>query len=81
MIHLAQEKIPAIRACLKDVPANNVHRDDLQAAMNAALPAEAFESVLHEDTTLYKLSWRETYSMETEDGRPSVYAHFLKMVI
>lgn len=81
MIHLALEKIPAIRACLKDVPANNVHRDDLQAAMNAALPAEAFESVLSEDTTLYKLSWRETYSMETEDGRPSVYAHFLKMVI
>lgn len=81
MIHLAQEKIPAIRACLKDVPVNNVHRDDLQAAMNAALPAEAFESVLHEDTTLYKLSWRETYSVETEDGRPSVYAHFLKMVM
>ena len=49
--------------------------------MNAALPAEAFESVLSEDTTLYKLSWRETYSMETEDGRPSVYAHFLKMVM
>jgi len=81
MIYLAKEHIPAIRECLEDVPVNNPHRDELQAAMNAALPAEAFKSVLQEDTVLYKLSWRETYSQETTDGKQSVYAHFLNMVI
>ena len=81
LINIACLKLGCVSESIASIPENNLHRDDLQAAMNAALPAEAFESVLREDTTLYKLSWRETYSMETEDGRPSVYAHFLKMVI
>ena len=81
LIDIACLKLGCVSESIASIPENNLHRDDLQAAMNAALPAEAFESVLREDTTLYKLSWRETYSMETEDGRPSVYAHFLKMVI
>lgn len=81
MIYLAKAHLPAVKACMESIPANNVHRDDLQAAMNAALSAEMFDSVLSADTALYKLSWRETYSMETEDGKPSVYAHFLNMTI
>ena len=79
LIDLAGVKNQHIYSALERIKVNNVHRDDLQAAMNAALPAEMFDSVLQEDTVLYKLSWRETYSLETEDGRPSVYAHFLNM--
>ena len=61
------------------VAENTPHRDDLQAAMNAALPAEQFENVINKDTTLYKLSWRETYSELTADGKPSIYNRFLNL--
>lgn len=76
LIALAKQEIPYVDQCLEAVPINNPHRDDLQAAMNAALPAEQFEDVLCEDTVLYKLSWRESYSMTTAEGRKSVYARF-----
>ena len=70
--------IPAIKLFLDNVPDNNIHRDDLQAAMNAALPASQFDSVIQSDTVLYKLSWRESYSMLSQNGEESVYAHFIK---
>lgn len=79
LIDLAKKNIPAVAKELNAIPVNNLRRDDLQAAMNAALPAEAFSSVVRPDTALYKLSWRETYSLETADGRPSIYAHFLNL--
>lgn len=78
LIELAYERIPAIHDLMDAVPENNLHRDDLQAAMNAALPAADFDSVIQPDTTLYKLSWRETYSTETPNGVASIYSFFLE---
>lgn len=80
IIYIAKETIPSIRTLMENVPLNNLHRDDLQAAMNAALPAEMFWNVVKEDTVLYKLSWRETYPQKTQDGTPTVFDYFLKMV-
>lgn len=77
LIDLGYRKIPVIQNLLKSVPENNLHRDDLQAAMNAALPAAEFDAVLHPDTTLYKLSWRETYSLQDSNGNDSVYSLLL----
>ena len=78
MIETAYRHIAQVKTDLDSLPINNVHRDDLQAAMNAALPAEKFDDALVEDTVLYKLSWRETYSLKTIDGKESIYAGFLK---
>lgn len=80
MIYIARKEIPAICAAMEAVPQNNLRRDDLQAAMNAKLPAEEFWNVVQSDTVLYKLSWRETYAKKTLDGRPTVYDYFLKMI-
>lgn len=77
IILLAYEKLDVIRKLLDELPVNNLHRDDLQAAMNNALPADAWDSVIRSNTTLYKLSWRETYQHTTVDGRDSIYASFL----
>lgn len=77
LIDLGYRKLPSIRRLLDAVPENNLHRDDLQAAMNAALPASEFDSVLHPDTVLYKLSWRESYAEETADGRDSIFKTFI----
>lgn len=79
IILTAYENLPAVRELLDSIPDNNIHRDDLQAAMNAALPAEDFESVLQPDTALYKLSWREVYSETTADGQDSIYHRFIHL--
>lgn len=78
LIYIAKENIPSIRKSLETVPINNIHRDDLQAAMNDALPAKEFWNVIRDDTSLYKLSWRETYSKMSSDGKQSVYGYFLE---
>lgn len=80
LIDLGYRKLPAVRNLLDAIPENNLHRDDVQAAMNAALPASEFEEVLHPDTLLYKLSWREQYAEKTADGRDTVYARFIAPV-
>lgn len=77
LIETAYSHIPEIRAWLDAVPYNNLSRDDLQAAMNAALPAEAWQEILQPDTQLYKLSWRETYQECTPDGKKTVYGYLL----
>lgn len=79
LIELAYQNIPEIKRLIDNVPLNNLRRDDLQAAMNDRLPANKFYSVAKPDTVLYKLSWRESYSEETTDGKPSVYKYFLNL--
>lgn len=77
LIDIAYRRISAVRQWLDDVPVNNIHRDDLQAAMNAALPAELFEQIIKPDTCFYKLSWRERYSDIASNGEQSVYGAFV----
>ena len=77
LIYIARESIPSIKKHMDAVPENTPHRDDLQAAMNACLPAEGFEKIIKDDTTLYKLSWREKYSECTPAGKESVYGYFI----
>ncbi len=79
LIELGYEEIPEIKKLIDNVPINNLRRDDLQAAMNNRLPANQFYSIVKPDTVLYKLSWRETYSKETVDGKPTVYKYFLNL--
>lgn len=77
LIYLAKEYIPAIRKLMEELPDNTPHRDDLQAAMNAALPESEFWNVIQKDTPIYKLSWREKYLRESGEGEKSVYDYFL----
>ena len=77
LIALAYSEIPEIRALMESIPVNNLHRDDLQAAMNEALPAEAFDRVIQDDTVLYKLSWREAYSKINSHGQRTIYDRFI----
>lgn len=78
LIYIAKESNAEIKRLMELVPINNVHRDDLQASMNQTLPAEAFRSVITDDTALYKLSWREKYEEHLSDGRKSIYGAFIE---
>jgi len=77
LIELAYREIPKIKELIDGIPLNNVHRDDLQDAMYQCVPASKFDDVLSDDTTLYKLSWRENFNTERTDGNKTVYAHFI----
>ena len=81
LFETAYRNLPIVRNCIDGVTPNNLHRDDLQAAMNMALPATKWEEALKEDTVLYKLSWRETYTLETENKEQSIYAYYFNMQI
>ena len=75
---LAYRTNATARRLMDGLPENNLHRDDLQAAMNAALPASQFNRIIQPDTVLYKLSWREKYTTRTVDDKESVYGAFIK---
>lgn len=77
LIYLARQNIPVIKKMMDELPINTPHRDDLQAAFNAALSAKEFENIIKSDTPIYKLSWRESYSEITADGEESIYGYFL----
>lgn len=79
IIEIAYSNLPQVKRKMDEIPINNIHRDELQAAMNHRLPAEEFWNIIQDDTVFYKLSWRETYSEETLDKRKSVYSYFLNM--
>ena len=77
IISLAYRKNPAVHRLMNELPENNLHRDDLQAAMNNARPAREMNHIIRPETVLYKLSWRETYSKVAQDGGSSVFDYFL----
>lgn len=79
IIYLGIQNNKMFQDMIESLPPNNPHRDDLQAAMNDSLRANEFSNVINEDTILYKLSWRETYSLRTSDDSDSIYAHFISL--
>lgn len=81
LFETAYRHLPVVKKCMDEVVPNNLSRDDLQAAMNMALPASSWENVIKNDTVLYKLSWRETYSLKTETGEQSIFDYYLNMLI
>lgn len=81
IIEIAYCNIDKIKQQMDDLKINNLHRDDLQAAMNRVEPAEMFQTILNDDTVFYKLSWREEYLLKTNKGKDSIYAYFLQQNI
>ena len=78
MIYLAKNNIPCINELMEKVRINNIHRDDLQAAMNKSEPSCKWTSIINADTCLYKLSWRESYVEKKTDGEETIYGRFIK---
>lgn len=77
LIELGYREIPQIKLLIDNVPINNIHVDDLQAAMNANMPSDSFDNIINKNTVLYKLSWRETYETIDSNGNETVFNHYL----
>ena len=68
-----------IKTCFDSIPINNMQRNDFAAAMVRGESAKKFSEIITDETFVYKLSCRETYPLETDDGEESIYSYFLKM--
>lgn len=68
-----------VRKLIDSIPITNMKRNDLARAMVTGADASKFESIIHKDTILYKLSWREYYPMKTSNGQESIFSYFLRM--
>ena len=79
LIDIGYRNVSVIKNAIDNIPINNIHRDDLQAAMNAELPATEFNTIIKNDTVLYKLSWRETYKEVNSEGKDTVFKYFLSI--
>lgn len=77
LIELARCEIPAVSKYMECIPINNLHRDELQVAMNCAVDSKKIKEIIKSDTILYKLSWRESYNLKTYDGKKSIYQYFI----
>ncbi|MBQ0101893.1 MAG: hypothetical protein KBT31_03755 [Firmicutes bacterium] len=78
LIDIAYSELQPIRESIDAIPLNNQRRNDLAAAMVRGKTAELFQTIVQPDTVLYKLSWRESYPLLTENGDKSIYQFFLK---
>ncbi len=73
IINSAYENLPEIKRLIDAVPENNIHRNDLQKAMEEGLAADKADTVINEDTGFYKLNWKAAFPEESPDGAPTVY--------
>lgn len=78
LIELARSEVPEVLKQMESVPVNNSHRDDLQGAMNKNLSSKCWNEVVTKENVLYKLSWREHYRVQTDNGQDSIYKFFLE---
>lgn len=81
LINIAYSNNSTVKRCLDSVPLNNLKRDELQAAMNTRVSGNELNDILDDETILYKLSWREKYSLTAVNGDESIYSYFLNLKI
>ena len=81
LVRIAYMNLSIVRNDIDKVPINNLHRNDLRAAMNRAEPAEKYSQFLFADTCFNKLSWRETYPLRDKQGNETIYSAFLEQII
>ena len=78
LIHLAYENIEDVHKDIDSIPINNIHRNDLRAAMNRAVIEDRIYEYMNEDTWVNKLSWREEYQKFDKYGNETIYSAFLR---
>lgn len=81
LIDIAYEHFPLVKQNINEIPFNNLAIDDLRLAMNRSDSSKRFKEVVQSDTVIYKLSWREDYSLTTCNGGDSIYKYFIEMPI
>ena len=78
LIYIGYVNSELVRQDIDGIPVNNLHRNDLRAAMNRRESGGRLKEYAFPDTYFHKLSWREHYSLTDRNGGESIYAAFLR---
>ena len=78
LVYLGYKGVEQIKRDIDTIPINNLHRNELAAAMVRGEPSERLNEFIFPDTCFYKLSWREKYKTGNDPEHMTVYDAFLK---
>jgi hypothetical protein len=79
LIQIAIDEFKIVKEEFEMLPYNNVHYGNLSDAMYAEVVAEDFMTVILDDTDFYKVCARNGYSKKTNEGRNTIYQHFMNI--
>ena len=80
MIYMVYTNVPLVKIIIDDIENNNVNQTLLQNVLNDAYTEQEFDYIIHNETSLYKLSWKETYNKYTLAGEKTVYNKWCEYV-
>lgn len=78
MIRLLCNCSTELHTALSAVAPNNRDFYFLQEHANAPFSDTLYEKMQHSKTWLYKISWKSVYSLETPDGKETMFARWIK---
>jgi len=78
MIKMLYENCDFLKTIIQAIPENNSHFYYLQNNADLPFDEKVNETELESDTIFYKISWKGKYSLQTPEGKDTVYSRWLK---
>lgn len=80
MICLTYNYVLPVKKMIDNIEKNNINQTLLQNEFNELYTYEKFDSILNNETWLYKLTWKQKYQLHTVDGKETIYSKWCKYV-
>ena len=80
MICLTYNYVWPVKKMIDNIEKNNINQTLLQNELNELYTYEKFDSILNNETWLYKLTWKQKYKLHTVDGKETIYSKWCKYV-
>lgn len=80
MICFVYNNVNLVRSLLDDIQINNKNQNLLQEEFNQLYTPEKFDYLLNNETWLYKLTWKQNYSLHTSEGRDTMYYKWCQFI-
>lgn len=78
MVKLVYENCSLVKKLISEIEPNNKNFYFWQNNANAPINEQLYKEEISSSTWLYKLSWKGSYSLKTEDGENTFYSRLLK---
>lgn len=82
MIKVVYENNDIVKKMIDQIPINNINQTKLDKCFNEEYSDELYGKLINDsDTWLYKITWKKKYNLFTENGKPTIYNHWLNLEI
>ena len=76
LIYLASIDIPIPKIVISELPENNLERNTLHFLLNKEYDDAKFKKIT-QNTWLFKLTYKQNFSLFTSNGKPTLYNHLI----